>query len=138
MDRNLDYEARVRWLYVKFLDDLISYRARDIEESVLSSDRNEPAENPQYASEEPPAHESVDPELFAYQLFAHTSYVHGDADADLYLARVVSELFELSPILLEHVSDLFFADLTEELGRRGQQDAVWAVLKVQRDWSQEV
>jgi hypothetical protein len=74
---------------------------------------------------------------FAHELFAHISYVHGDVDADLYISKVVAELFELSPIVREHISDLILVELTEELSRRGQGDAVRAVLEVQTHWQQE-
>ena len=101
----------------------------------MSTKENPPAENSEHASGE---HVSrVDPETFGYQLFEHIGDLHGDENADLYLARVVAELFELSPILREHVSDLIIADLTEELHRRGQPDAAKAVLEVQTRWGQE-
>jgi hypothetical protein len=76
-------------------------------------------------------------EMFAYQVFEHVANVHGDAEADLYLARVIAELFELSPIVREHISDLFFADLTEELHRHSQRDAAQMVSVVQRDWAND-
>ena len=79
----------------------------------MSTDQNTPAENPLYASSGHTADERVGPDTFAYQLFEHLADVHGDAEADLYLARVVAELFELSPIVREHISDLILADLTE-------------------------
>jgi len=103
----------------------------------LSSDWDAPAENPEYASSGHHADERVDPGTFAYQLFEHLADVHGDADADLYASRVVAELFELSPIARQHISDLFFVELTEELHRRGQRDAAKAVLEVQTLWEQE-
>ena len=76
---------------------------------------------------------------FAYQLFEHLAGVHGEADAVLYASRVVAELFELSPIVREHVSDLVLADLTEELHRYGApgRDAARMVAEVQRHWEQE-
>lgn len=79
------------------------------------------------------------PDTFAYQLLEHVGHVHGDENADLYLARVVAELFELSPIVREHVSDLIIADLSEELHRHGQagKDAARVVGVVQRDWMNE-
>ena len=105
----------------------------------MSTDQNAPAENPQRASSEHPAEDHVGPDTFAYQLFEHLAVVHGDAEADLYLARVVAELFELSPIVREHVSDLILADLTEELHRHGQpgRDAFRLVGEVQRHWQSE-
>ena len=83
--------------------------------------------------------EKQDAGTFAYSLFEHVADVHGDADADLYVSKVVAELFELSPIVREHVSDLILADLTEELHRRGQpgRDAARMVGVVQRDWANE-
>jgi hypothetical protein len=81
----------------------------------------------------------VGPGTFAYQLFEHLADVHGDAEADLYLARVVAELFELSPIVREHISDLILADLTEELHRHGRagKDAARMAGVVQRHWANE-
>ncbi len=54
-------------------------------------------------------------------------------------ARVTSELFETSPGLREHVSDLLLTDLAEELCRRGDagREAARAVAEVQRDWMSE-
>lgn len=81
----------------------------------------------------------MDPGTFACQLLEHVADVHGDADADLYASRVVAELFELSPIVREHVSDLILTDLTEELHRRGQpgRDAARMVSQVQTFWANE-
>ncbi len=78
-------------------------------------------------------------DTFAYQLFEYVSDLHGDAEADLYVSRVVAELFELSPIVREHVSDLIIADLSEELHRHGQagKDAARMLGVVQRDWMTE-
>jgi len=105
----------------------------------LSTDRNAPAENPKHASGGHAADERVDPATFAYQLFEHLADVHGDAAANLYLARVVAELFELSPILREHISDLILAELVEELCRRRQagREVARAVAEVQRDWAND-
>ena len=105
----------------------------------MSTDQYAPAEDSQRASGEHPADEPVDPGTFAYQLFEHLADVHGDAEADLYLARVIADLFELSPIVREHVSDLILADLTEELHRHGQpgRDASRLVGEVQRHWQSE-
>ena len=105
----------------------------------MHPDQNAPAENPRHASSEHPADERVDPGTFANQLFEHLADVHGDAEADLYLARVIADLFELSPIVREHVSDLILADLTEELHRHGQpgRDASRLVGEVQRHWQSE-
>ena len=60
-----------------------------------------------------------------------------EPEPQTYLARVVAELFEAEPGVLEHVSDLFFADLSDELSIRGERDAVRAVLEVQTYWDQE-
>ena len=105
----------------------------------MTADQNDPAENPQHASSGHPADERVDPGTFAYQLFEHLVDVHGDAEADLYFARVVAELFELSPIAREHISDLILADLTEELHRHGRagKDAARMAGVVQRHWANE-
>lgn len=85
------------------------------------------------------ADERIDPATFACQLLEHLLTIHGDANADLYLARVVAEIFELSPIVREHVSDLLLTDLTEELCRRGDagRDAARMVAEVQRDWAND-
>jgi hypothetical protein len=82
--------------------------------------------------------EKQPPGIFASRLFSHLADAHGDADADLYASRVVAELFELSPITREHISDLLLADLTEELHRRGRhgREAARLVGEVQRDWTQ--
>jgi hypothetical protein len=76
------------------------------------------------------------PDALARQLFEHLAEVHG-TDADLYLAKVIAELFELSPIAREHVSDLILVELSEELCRRGRagREAARVVAEVQRDWS---
>jgi hypothetical protein len=76
------------------------------------------------------------PDALARQLFEHLADVHGDADTDLYASRVVAELFELSPIVQEHISDLILVELVEELHRRGKagRDAARLVAEVQRDW----
>ena len=83
--------------------------------------------------------EKPDAGTFAYQLFEHLADVCGEANADLYASRVVAELFELSPIVREHVSDLILADLVEELHRRGPagKDAARLVGAVQRFWANE-
>jgi hypothetical protein len=98
---------------------------------AVPPDPSSPAENQGHASEEHP-----DPATFAQRLFGHLAEVHG-TDADLYLAKAIAELFDLSPIARDHVSDLFFVELTEELSGRGKKDAVRAVLKVQTFWDQE-
>jgi hypothetical protein len=105
----------------------------------LDTNQNAPAKNPQHASSGHHADERVDPGTFAYQLFEHLADVHGDAEADLYLARVVAELFELSPIVREHVSDLILADLTGGLHRHGRagKDAARMAGVVQRHWANE-
>jgi hypothetical protein len=74
---------------------------------------------------------------YANEIFAHVSHEHTDTtDVGLYLARVVAELFEISPGAREHISDFLIADLCEELGKRGEVEAMRAVLAVQRDWAQ--
>ena len=103
----------------------------------MSTDESDPAENHEHASREHPPEGRPDPATFARQLFEHLAEVHGDANADLYLAKVIAELFELSPIALEHFSDLFFVELTEELSRCGEEGAMRAVLEVQTLWDQE-
>jgi hypothetical protein len=105
----------------------------------VATDPSSPAENHEHASQGHPAQERVDPGTFAHQLFEHIANVHGDANTDLYASRVVAELFELSPIVREHISDLLLlTDLTEELYRRGRpgREAARMVAEVQRDWSQ--
>ena len=105
----------------------------------MSTNPNHPARKAEEAFHRHHADERVDPGTYAYQLFEHLADVHGDAEADLYLARVVAELFELSPIVREHVNDLILADLTEELHRHGQPglDASRLVGEVQRHWANE-
>jgi hypothetical protein len=105
----------------------------------LNTNPNHPARKAGEASHRHHAYERMDPGTFAYQLLEHLADVHGDAEADLYLARVVAELFELSPIVREHVSDLILADLTEALHRHGQpgRDAARVVGVVQRGWINE-
>ena len=103
----------------------------------MPADPSSPANRDSYASPEHPAQERPDPTSFARQLFEHLAGAHG-TDTDLYLAKVIAELFELSPIALEHISDLLLADLTEELHRRAEpgRDAARMVGEVQRDWTQ--
>ena len=105
----------------------------------MSTNPNHPARKAGEASHRHPAEEHVGPGTFAYQLFEYLADVHGDAEADLYLARVVAELFELSPIVREHISDLILADLTEELHRHGRagKDAAKMAGVVQRHWANE-
>ncbi len=76
------------------------------------------------------------PESLAYTLVEHASEVSDEPQK--YLTRVVAELFGIQPGVLGHVVDKWFVDLTEELTRRGQEDAVRAVLEVQARWEQEV
>ena len=74
---------------------------------------------------------------YANQIFTHVSNEYADsADLGLYLARVIAELLELSPVAREHVSDLILVDLTEELHRRGGpgRNAARMVSEVQRNW----
>jgi hypothetical protein len=75
------------------------------------------------------------PATFARQLFEHLADVRS-TDADLYLAKVIAELFELSPITREHVSDLILVELSEELHRRGNpgRETARMVAEIQRDW----
>ena len=40
----------------------------------------------------------------ARQLFEYLAEVYGDANVDLYASRVVAELFEISPIAREHLT----------------------------------
>ncbi len=104
----------------------------------MAHDPSSPAENHEHASQGQPAEERVDPADFAHNLFEHLDFMHG-ADADLYASRVIAELFELSPIALEHISDLLIlVELTEELHRRGNpgREAARLVAEVQRDWMQ--
>lgn len=104
----------------------------------MAHDPSSPAENHDHASQEQSAEERVDPAAFARQLFEHLADVHGDADADVYLARVIAELFGLSPIAHEHICDLILVELVEELHRRGRhgREAAQLVAETQRDWTQ--
>jgi hypothetical protein len=73
---------------------------------------------------------------YARQIYEQVAGEYADAaDLGLYLARVVAELFEMSPGAREHISDLVIAEHVEELSRRGEEEAMRAVLRVQRDWS---
>jgi hypothetical protein len=65
--------------------------------------------------------ERLRPETVAVTLAQHAHDT--EPEPQTYLARVVG--------------DLFFADLTEDLYRRGQRDAAKAVLEVQTDWNRE-
>jgi hypothetical protein len=73
------------------------------------------------------------PETVAVTLAQHAHDT--EPEPQTYLARVVAELFEAEPGVLEHVSDLFFADLSDELSRRGKAEAVRAVLEIQNHWA---
>jgi hypothetical protein len=79
--------------------------------------------------------ERLRPETVAVTLAQHAHDT--EPEPQTYLARVVAELFEAEPGVREHISDFFFVELTEELGRRGQQDAVRTVLEVQTFWDKE-
>jgi len=100
----------------------------------LSTDENAPARRGKQASREHHHEERVDPETLALQLVEHAADQQADTDIDVYLARVVAELLSAEPGVREHVSDLFFVELTEELSRSGEEGAVRAVLKIQTDW----
>jgi hypothetical protein len=104
--------------------------------SPVTHNPSSPAENRDHASQEHPAEERPDPGAFARQLLDHLAEVHGDANADLYASRVVAELFELSPIVRKHLSDLFLVELVEELHGRGDpgREAARLVGEVQREW----
>ena len=104
----------------------------------MSTGPDPAAENHDHASQRHPAEERPDPASFASALFEHLNDAHG-AGADLYASRVVAELFELSPIVREHISDLLIlVELSEELYRRGEpgRNAARMVAEVQRDWTQ--
>jgi hypothetical protein len=105
----------------------------------LSTDENAPVRRGEQASREHHDEEPVDPETFALQLAERVEVQQAGADVDLYLARTVERLFEMSPGLREHISDLLLADLSEELYRRGWpgRNAARMVAEVQRDWTQE-
>ena len=76
---------------------------------------------------------------YANQIFMHVAGKDADSDdVALYLAHMVAALFELSPIARVHITDFVIADLVAELAIRSEENAVRAVLTVQRDWSQEV
>ena len=96
-----------------------------------------PAENRPQASGEQVAY--VDPATLARELFEVAVNMRGDADADMYLSKVVAELFELSPIVRETVSDLYTVELVESLHQHGEpgRDAARMVGVVQRDWMNE-
>lgn len=79
--------------------------------------------------------ERLRPETVAVTLVQHARDT--EPEPQTYLARVVAELFSAEPRVRTHISDLFFADLTDELSKRGEAEAVRAVLEVQNDWDQE-
>ena len=80
-----------------------------------------------------------DARAYANEIFTQVSNEYADTrDLGLYLAKVIAELFELSTGAREHISDFLIADLCLELSRRGEEEAMHAVLKVQRDWANEV
>lgn len=80
--------------------------------------------------------ERLRPETVAVTLAEHAHDT--EPEPQTYLARVVAELLEAEPGVGEHISDFFFAELTEELSRRGAGDAMKAVLEVQKHWAKEV
>ncbi len=79
--------------------------------------------------------ERLRPETVALTLAQHAHDT--EPEPETYLARVVAELFSADPGVREHISDLFFADLLEELGRQDQKVAMNAVIEVQNHWNQE-
>jgi hypothetical protein len=84
--------------------------------------------------------EGIEPEALANMLVAQAAEIFDEDYADLYLANVVAELFELNPGLREHISDLILVKVSEELYRRGApgRDAARMVAVIQREWSQEI
>ena len=82
--------------------------------------------------------EEVDPETLAATLVEHVEQAVGEEEVDTRITRVVAELLGIRPAVLDHIVDKWFTDLTEQLSRRGEEDAVRAVLEVQNHWSQEV
>lgn len=106
----------------------------------MSTDENVPAQRDEQTSREHHADEHLDPETFALQLAERVAVQQADADVDLYLARTVARLFEMSPGLREHISDLLLTELSEALHRRGRpgREAARMVAVVQREWSQEI
>ncbi len=104
----------------------------------MPTDRNAPGEKSEHVSRRHPADEHVDPGTYARQLYEQATGEHADpVDLGLYLAKVIAELFEMSPGAREHISDFILVELVEELHRRGQcgQEAARMVAEVQRDWS---
>lgn len=78
----------------------------------------------------------IDPETAASALIAHAH--DSEPEPEAYLVRAIAEVFAREPGVLGHIVDKWFTDLTEELGRRGQEDARRAVLEVEERWRQEV
>ena len=62
----------------------------------MPADPSSPAENQGHASQGHPAEERPDPGAFARQLFEHLADVHGEANADLYLARIARALEKIA------------------------------------------
>ena len=106
----------------------------------MSTDENAPAQRGEQASREHHADERADAETFALELAERVEIQQAGADIDLYLARAVERLFEMSPGLREHISDLLLAELSQALHRRGApgREAARMVAVVQREWSQEI
>ena len=75
------------------------------------------------------------PETVAVTLIQHARDT--EPEPQTYLARMVAELFSAEPLVRTHISDLFFADLSDELSRRGEESAMRAVLEVQTHWDKE-
>jgi len=79
--------------------------------------------------------ERIRPETVALTLIQHAR--DSEPEPETYLARVVAELLETESAVCQHVADLFFVELTEQLSGQGEEDAVRAVLEVQSHWDQE-
>jgi len=79
--------------------------------------------------------ERIRPETVALTLIQHAR--DSEPEPETYLARVVAELLEAESAVCQHVADLFFVELTEQLSGQGEEDAVRAVLEVQSHWDQE-
>ncbi|MDP9480790.1 MAG: hypothetical protein M3R38_34860 [Actinomycetota bacterium] len=79
--------------------------------------------------------ERQDPETFAYALTEHLVDEHGD-DAEEYLFRVLAEVFELEPGILQRFTSSVLEDFTEEAAALGH-DVVGVVEAVEEKWGQD-
>jgi hypothetical protein len=78
----------------------------------------------------------IDAETVAITLIQHAHDT--EPEPQEYLTHVVANLFGMEPDVLNHIVNKWFVDLADELGRRGQEEALRAVLAIQDHWRQEL